>query len=221
MPRPNTKRDLQRAAELHAPKAFAPWEILHEPVKEGASWVVRAEDKVLGVMETKKFRSQALALDFYASVLLGKAPKTKEEKIDARIDSLSTPVGKSTRSTAARATDLAQSGKAQFDPRGRNSGKPNLEDVHTVLASYGLDTIVELAGILVPHDIIGDDGEVEGQGYQLDPKERAKTLLELTQYIRPKLKAVEVTTKGDELTEKQVDDRLRSLLDKALRRDAE
>lgn len=208
---PNSERDLQRAADLNAPKAFLPWEILHEPVKEGASWVVVAEDRVLGAMERKKFRTRAQALDFYASIILGKAEE--KERIDSQ------PPSVKPFSNMAQATKLAQGGKAQFDPRGRNSGKPNLVDVGEVLAGYGLDPIAEIAGILVPRDVVGEDGEVQGHEYQLPAGERVKALLELTQYVRPKLKAIEVTKKGDELTEKQVDDRLAALLSKALKRD--
>jgi hypothetical protein len=188
-----------------APKAFLPWEILHEPVQEGACWVVAAEDQVLGVMERKKFRTKGQALDFYTSVLLGKAAEA------GRIDS---------HDGSAPATDLAQSGKARFDPRGRHTDGINLQDVGRVLASYGLDPIAEIAGILVPYDVVDEDGEVAGQNYQLDAKERVKALLELTQYVRPKLKAVEVKVTGDELNEKQVDAKLQALLAKALKRDS-
>lgn len=207
---PHTHRDAAKGKERDAPKPFLPWEVLREPALEGGMWVVTAEDHVLGVMERKKFRTKAQALDFHAAVLLGKAkedPLVQKKHSSNSVD------------MAAQATDLAQSGKAMFDPRGRNSGKPNLEDVGVVLASYGLDPIAEIAGILVPRDVVGEDGEVQGHEYQLPAGERVKALLELTQYVRPKLKAIEVTKKGDELTEKQVDDRLAALLDKALKRD--
>lgn len=207
-----TDRDLQIARDKDAPKAFYPWEILHEPVKEGDRWVVKAEDAVLGVTEAKKFRFKQQALDFYATVLLGKAERQE------RMDSNKRGAGKHPTSVVPQATQLARSGKSQFDPRGRHTDGVNLKDVAAVLESYGLDPIAEIAGILVPHDVVGEDGEIEGQGYQLDAKERVKALLELTQYVRPKLKAVEVTMKEPELTDDQVQTRVQALLTKALKR---
>lgn len=208
-----TDRDLQIAAERDAPKAFMPWEVLREPVQDGLFWVVTAEDQVLGVMERKKFRTHRQALDFYTSVLLGKAA------VHERLDSLPES-GRRSVDANTQATDLAKSGTAQFDPRGRHTDGINLKEVSEVLAGYGLDPIAEIAGILVPHDVVDADTGVESKGYQLDAKERVKALLELTQYVRPKLKAVEVTTKSGDLTDKQVDDRLKILLAKALQRDS-
>jgi len=207
-----TDRDLQIARDKDAPKAFLPWETLREPVQDGQLWVVTAEDAVLGVMERKKFRTRAQAFDFYTTVLLGKA--AVQERMDSN-DHQSRSVDANTHATA-----LARSGTAQFDPRGRHTDGINLRDVSEVLASYGLDPIAEIAGILVPHDVVDADTGTESKGYQLDAKERVKALLELTQYVRPKLRAVDVTVKDDELTEQQVDDRLRALLAKAMRRDA-
>ena len=207
MPRP---AQTAIVADKEAPKRFLPWEVLREPVLDGKLWVVTAEDRVLGVMERKKFRTKAQALDFYATVLLGKAA----------VDPLANPApAKHAVDPNTNMTDLARSGTAQFDPRGRHTDGVNLRDVGEVLASYGLDATAEIAGILMPHDVIGETGEVEGQGYQLDPKDRVKALLELLQYTKPKLKAVEVTVTAPELTEKQVDDRLRALLAKAAKRE--
>lgn len=211
MTRKPSPREAKIIADKEAPKEFHPWEVLREPVKDGELWVVTAEDQVLGVVARKKFRTKAQAADFYASVLLGKTAA----------DPLANPApGKHAVDPNTNLTSLARSGKAQFDPRGRHTDGVNLKDVAAVLASYGLDPAVEIAGILAPCDVVGEGGEIEGQLYQLDARERVKALLELMQYVRPKLKAVEVTVKEPELTDDQVQARVQALLTKALKRAA-
>lgn len=56
----------------------------------------------------------------------------------------------------------------------------NLRAVAEVLVSYGLDPTVEFVKVL----------QIEGA---LEPEVRARMLLEVMQYVHPKLKSVEVT----------------------------
>lgn len=56
----------------------------------------------------------------------------------------------------------------------------NLRAVAEVLESYGLDPTVEFAKVL----------QIEGA---LEPEVRARMLLEIMQYVHPKLKSVELT----------------------------
>lgn len=78
----------------------------------------------------------------------------------------------------------------------------NLPAVAEVLAEYGVDPAVELALIVRKSH---DDGGLPTQ-------DRARVLSELLQYVRPKLKATEVTIKPPDLTPEQLDRRLESLL---------
>jgi hypothetical protein len=106
---------------------------------------------------------------------------------------------------------------------GKNSGRLNLRAVADVLETYGLDPIEEVAKTLVKtKPLVDRDGKPvidpeTGEIIQvpvLDGDTRLRTLLELAQYSRPKLKAVEVTNKTPELTEEQVEARLKALLER-------
>jgi hypothetical protein len=82
----------------------------------------------------------------------------------------------------------------------------NLRAVADVLESYGLDPIEEVAKVLTARDADGKP--------LLDEATRIKTNLELAKYVRPQLKAIEVTHKAPELTPEQVEMRLEALLTK-------
>ena len=105
----------------------------------------------------------------------------------------------------------------------KSRARLNLRAVADVLETYGLDPIEEVARVLVKEEPVLDKlgnpvlDEVTGQPIMkpaLPPDVRLRTLLELAQYARPKLKAVEITNKEPELTDEQIDRRLAALLDR-------
>lgn len=100
---------------------------------------------------------------------------------------------------AKSATDLAESAP-QIPPGGvpKKSGI-NLRKVAEVLAEYNMDPTVEIVKVLP----------------QLDDALKAKVMLELIQYIQPKLKSIEVNATVQELTPEQAKKRLAHLMGKA------
>ncbi len=103
--------------------------------------------------------------------------------------------------------------------RASRSGKLNLRAVADVLESYGLDPIEEIARVMVEREpvlddrgqpVIGADGKPLTKPV-LDKQTFLKTAIELAQYSRPKLKAIEVTTKQD-MTPEEIDKRLERLM---------
>lgn len=97
----------------------------------------------------------------------------------------------------------------------------NLAAVGEVLARYGLDPAERLGEILTRRTTVVDrEGNVvidaeTGKPLTrpaLDPDTEAKLLTELLQYTRPKLKAIEVTVKEPELTDEQIERRLKALM---------
>ena len=99
----------------------------------------------------------------------------------------------------------------------------NLRGVAEVLTQFGLDPTVELCRVLQGTRVITDRSGravTDEQGNMvtepiIDVIMRTKVLMELQQFIAPKLKAIEVTHKGPELTDSQLDARLAALLAKA------
>lgn len=96
----------------------------------------------------------------------------------------------------------------------------NLRAVVDVLTAEGLDPTAEIAKILkaqkpVMHrngtPALDADGEPLMEPV-LDGDTRAKVLLELQQYVHPKLKAVEVKMTGPTMSDEQIDARLKHLL---------
>lgn len=103
--------------------------------------------------------------------------------------------------------------------RASRSGKLNLRAVADVLETYGLDPIEEIAKAIVAQEPVVQGGQpvLDQDGKPLmkpvlNGDVRLRSLLELAQYSRPKLKAVEVTTKAPELTDEQIDRRLEALI---------
>jgi hypothetical protein len=132
------------------------------------------------------------------------------------------PVGYATAGTWDETIDPGPSQQIGRGPGGRANtrGGLNMRAVTEVLESYGLDPIEELAKVITAVEAV----RVNGQPV-IDPETgkvlekpvlpvdlRTKTLLELAQYSRPKLKAVEVTLKPPELTDEQIDRRLQALM---------
>lgn len=102
-----------------------------------------------------------------------------------------------------------------------SAARLNMRAVADVLERYGLDPIEEVAKVLTETQPLLDRhgnaviDEKTGQPIQVDKvagETRLRTLLELAQYTRAKLKATEVTIKAPELTNEQIDARLQALL---------
>jgi hypothetical protein len=124
-----------------------------------------------------------------------------------------------------------RSGFAQIDPTpnrntqvGARRGKKHfdLNSVADVLYDHGLDPTVELANILKPVPVLDvhgkpklDDAGRPIMESRLAPSEHARVLLELQQYVHPKLKAVEITQKTLEPTPDEVKAEIQRLIDKA------
>lgn len=103
----------------------------------------------------------------------------------------------------------------------KSTARLNLRPVIEILDGYGLDPHEEIAKVLVREDPV-----LDAQGNPvINPKTgepltkpalpidvRLRTLLELAQYTRAKLKAVEHTLKPPELTDDQIDARLKALV---------
>lgn len=119
--------------------------------------------------------------------------------------------------------DTSQIAAGQGGRTTKSAGRLNLRAVADVLEGYGLDPIEEVAKVLTGRKQLRDKqgkvviDEATGQPVTeplVDGDVRLRTLLELAQYSRPKLKAVEVTNKGPELTDEQIDARLKALMDR-------
>lgn len=107
----------------------------------------------------------------------------------------------------------------------KSAARLNLRAVADVLETYGLDPVEEVAKILVKTEpvldshgrpVLGEDGQPLTRP-ALPQDVRVRTLLELAQYSRPKLKSVEVTQKPAELSDDDVDARLSALLERRKR----
>lgn len=107
--------------------------------------------------------------------------------------------------------------------RASRSGKLNLRAVSDVLEGYGLDPVEELAKVLTTKEplrardgsTVKDEHGNDVMKPMVDMDTRVKLLTELAQYTRPKLKSVEVVSKGPDLTDEQIDRRLEALLAKS------
>lgn len=105
----------------------------------------------------------------------------------------------------------------------KSKGRLNMRAVADVLETYGLDPIEEVAKVLVKEEPLLDRqgnaviDQATGKPVMkpaLPSDVRLRTLLELAQYARPKLKAVEITQKEPELSDEQVEMRLKALMEK-------
>jgi hypothetical protein len=172
------------------------------PPRQGArgTWEVVIED-MLGEQITKVFPSRGRAFDYFTEVSVGidarRVAALKEEAETARAVSPNR-VGQS----HGRAADLADSGSqiTAQGRRGKSKDRMNLTAVADVLAQYSLNPAEELAKILTPVVVVDQQTGAEIEEHRLDPADRARVLLELQQYVAPKLKAVEVSV-NDPLTE--------------------
>lgn len=105
----------------------------------------------------------------------------------------------------------------------------NLRGVCEVLEEFGLDPVAEVSRILMERKpvtviqegqvvpVLDANGQPKTQP-SLDIETRTKVLMELTNFVHPKLKAVEMTVKKPELSDEQVEARLVELLGRASKR---
>lgn len=120
---------------------------------------------------------------------------------------------------------FARPGRGSVGKRsGGNRGTFNLKGVCEVLAEFGLDPVAEVASALQRQKQVlerDEDGRLvpaldkKGNPVMapaLDEELRVKVLMELTNFVHPKLKAVEMTVKGPKLTDEQVDQRVASYI---------
>lgn len=114
-----------------------------------------------------------------------------------------------------------QIGAGQGGRTTKSRGRLNLRAVADVLESYDLDPIEEVAKVLMKQEpvldrdnkpVLDPDTGEPMMKPALAADVRLRTLLEIAQYARPKLKAVEISTKGEELPEEMIDRRLEALL---------
>lgn len=106
-----------------------------------------------------------------------------------------------------------------------NSGF-NLRGVCEVLEEFGLDPVAELARVLKEQKpVLDHEGQQRKNADGTDMTQhalaidlRTRVLTELTNFVHPKLKAVEMTIKKPELTEEQVEARLVELLSRAAKK---
>lgn len=129
-------------------------------------------------------------------------------------------------------TTFARPGPGSVGKRAGNvRGTFNLRGVVEVLTEFGLDPVAELAralqktkpvyerddeGRLVP--VLDGNTGLQLREPVLEEAVRVKVLTELTNFVHPKLKAVEMTVKKPELTDAQLDQRLAALMKRAAKK---
>lgn len=100
-----------------------------------------------------------------------------------------------------------------------SNGRLNLRGVVEVLQEFGLDPTAELARVLTGskplldrsgEPVLDKDGQPQFVPL-IDIEMKTKVLLELQQYVHPKLKSIEVVVKKAELSEEQIDQRIKAL----------
>lgn len=107
----------------------------------------------------------------------------------------------------------------------RNASGFNLRGVAEVLAEAGLNPAEELVRVLKERRVVTDRNgnailDEKGEPVTeptIDHTLRVKVLMEMQQFVAPKLKAVEVTVKEPDLTEEQIDQRIAALQEKQAR----
>lgn len=174
------------------------------PEKDGRRWRVTLVDVVLESVEEKWFDSKTHAQAFVDGLVTGHAPvnpldeATPERRLDKHVVS--------ERPEAAPAPpQLNRSHTRHLDPKVRETKDPeaakfNIGAVREVLERYRLDPFAEIAEVLQAQraePVRDADGKITGT--QMVPliggMDRAKILVELGQYVAPKLKAVEMKVK--------------------------
>ena len=184
-------------------------------------WRVEAYDNVLEDAAHKDFGSQGKAFAFIAGLVTGQA---EPDPLAVAI-----PNKRSVDAAAGAFGQLAQSPQlTRQHTRDHTPGVPrdpatspfNLRAVRDVLTAYELDPFAEIAEVLMRKApardrsgaVLTDDEGKAIMSPQIGGLERAKVLIELAQYITPKLKAVEMKVEDKRtLTDEQLADRIGAL----------
>lgn len=178
---------------------------LRGPEQRGGRWFVDLVDPVLETAEEKMFGSKGKAQTFIDELVSGQPP------VDPLVESAGTPVVRkgvvSERPEPAPAPpQLNRSHTRQLDPQQSLPKDPakakfNLGAVRDVLERYELDPFAEIAEVLqaTKQVVVRDEesGAIIGAKDVplIEGIDRAKILVELGQYVAPKLKAVEMKVK--------------------------
>lgn len=200
-----------------------------------ARWRVTAVDSVLEDVAEKVFTSRTAAQAFIDELATGHAP------VDPLADDPDAPArttelaGKDAQRTIATATSPAQLNGKHTRPEPGKGGPGqsakdaarapfNLKAVAEALVEAELDPFVEVARVLQEQrPIFNRDGTPqmdEATGLQrtervINGLDRAKILVELGQYVAPKLKAVEMKVEDKRtLSQEQLDQRIADLIAK-------
>ncbi len=191
---------------------------IEAPVQCGARWHVKGTDTALGQSTEKVFATRARAQGWIDELLRGRPLAAPPMAPTAA--GVTRGVGAAT-GVEAPITAGHQGGRAD---RGKPHASINLRSVAETLDRYGLDPFEEVAKIMTAEEAVtGSDGQpvidpVTGAPLMrpvLDHALRAKVALELGQYVKPKLKSIEMKVEdARQLSEAQIDAKLAQLLAK-------
>lgn len=192
-------------------------------------WHVTATDRVIEDTQIKVFTTAGKAQRFIDELTSGKPPVdplADDPLGPAKTNLLNERAPASTAPTPATLTNRnARMTAAPGEKKIAEASPFNLKAVAEALIGEELDPFVEVSKALKLRRYVRDD---KGQHvidpttnepiwtYELDPSTRAKILIELGQYIAPKLKAVEVKVEDKRtLTEDQLNQRITAFLERA------
>lgn len=190
-------------------------------------WRLQAVDDLTGETVEKTFPTPERAETWLAEFATGTAP-VDPLAVERPHNKHSTDTHTQGTSNAASPVQLngwyTRQSAAPGHKRDAKAAPFNLRAVAEVLTEYELDPIAEIAKVLMERKpalkrdgtpVIDPDTGQPVMVEQVTGLERGKLLVELAQYVRPKLKAVEmkVETK-DDLTDEKLNERIGKLMGK-------
>lgn len=194
------------------------------PGSKGDQWTVLAVDSVTEETAEKAFSSATKAQAFIDSLVNGADPVDPLAEAAPEIVNPGTgsqgafrPTTTATPATLTARHTRRQDGEAKTDPKNPAAAPFNLKSVSEALTDAGLDPFVEIAKVLKERVPIHRDGKPLVDDTTGEPVtvplisgvDRAKILVELGQYVAPKLKAVEMKVEDKtKLTEEELDRRI-------------
>ena len=193
---------------------------LHPPVKDlKDGWVVVATDDE-GGRERKKFLSEKLAHAWFEGAVSGKVIK------DIKFGPGKLNDG---RTAAVAASNMVLTGsESRMSNATQNKAGINLRSVAEVLDAHGLNPFEEVAKIMAKtrpvmdrngDPVIDPDTLMPMHEHVLDDQTRARVALELGQYIKPKLKSIEMKVEDSrQMSEDEVEAKIARLMAKAAAR---